>query len=223
VAEAAARDGVEQFIHLSAIGARDDATYPYLYSKWQGEQAVIQSGVPYTILRPSILFGPGDGFVNVLAGLVRVFPVVPVAGSGKNTFQPMAVEDLARCVAGAAGRADLLGKVIEVGGPDHLSYNDILDAVVRACKTRRLKLHVPSPAVRLAVRLMEALLANPPATTEQLRMLAVPNVAGLKTVEETFGFKPRPLPGNIEYVRKIGFWDGLRMSLGPPPRHIRDH
>lgn len=223
VVEAAVNDGVKQFIHLSAIGARDDPAYPYLYSKWQGEQAVMQSGLPYTIVRPSILFGPGDEFINVLAGLVKVFPIVPVAGSGRNKFQPMAVDELARCVAEAVGRKDLLGKAIEVGGPDHLSYNDILDAVARTCKTRRLKLHVPLPAMRLAVRLMEALLSNPPATTQQLRMLAIPNIAGLETVEETFGFKPRPLPGNIEYVRKISFWDGLRISLGSLPRRIRDH
>ena len=223
VIAAAVDDGVKHFILMSAIGAAENYRYKYLHSKWQAEQAVIRSGLPYTILRPSIQFGPGDEFINALAGLVRVFPVVPVAGSGRARFQPIAVDEVARCVADAACRDDLNGKVIEIGGPEHLNYNDIVDIIARTFGVRRLKLHVPMPLMRMAVRVMEMLLPRPPATREQLRMVAVPNITKLGTVEAVFEFKPRPLQGNIDYIKGIGAWDGVKIALGSIPSRIRDH
>ena len=221
---AAAREcAVKQLIYVSAIGARDDPTYPYLHSKWWAEQAVMGSGLACTILRPSILFGEGDEFVNSLAGLMKCFPVVPMAGNGKNRFQPMAVDEAAKCVAATVGREDLMGKVIEIGGPEHLSYDEIVGAIASTYGIRRMKLHVPIPAMRVVVRAMEALLPRPPATTAQLRMISVPNVAELNTVEEVFGFRPRPLGGSIEYVKGISFTEGLKIALGAMPARIRDH
>ena len=220
----AARDeGVKHFVQMSAIGAADDPQYPYLYSKWQAEQAIISSGMPYTILRGSLFFGEGDEFINTLAGLVRVFPIVPIAGSGRSKFQPMAVSEGARCLADAVERGELKGRVIEIGGPDHLSYNDIVNIIARTYQVRRLKLHVPLPIMRLVVKAMEKVLPRPPATTQQLRMVAIPNIAELDTVEQAFGFKPRPLEGNIEFIKGIKFLDGLRISLGFIPGRIRDH
>ena len=117
VARAAAQAGVKHLVHVGAIGSVDDARLPYLYSKWRGEQAVMESGVPYTIIRASILFGPGDEFVNSLAGLVKAFPVATVAGNGRNRFQPIAVDEAAKCVALAVQRQGPLGQTVEIGGP----------------------------------------------------------------------------------------------------------
>lgn len=220
---AAKHEGVKHFVQISAIGAADDQRYPYLYSKWQGEQAVIGSGIPYTILRASLLFGEGDEFTNTLAGVVRVFPLVPIAGSGRSRFQPLAVREGARCLADAVERDELKGRTVEIGGPDHLSYNDIVDAIARTYRVRRLKLHVPLPIMRLAVKLMEKVVPRPLATTQQLRMIAIPNIAGLDTVEQVFGFKPRPFEGNIGFIEGITFLDGLRIVLGFMPGKIRDH
>ena len=135
----------------------------------------------------------------------------------------MAVEEVARCLANAAGREELAGRVIEIGGPNHLSYNDMLDIIARTYHVRRLKLHQPLWTMRLAVRLMEALLPRTPATTEQLRMIAIPNIADLNTVEKVFGFKPRPLKGNIEYIKGITIREGIKIALGFMPARIRDH
>ena len=220
---AAAEAGAKQFVHLSALGAGDNPSYPYLYSKWRAEQRIIESGIPYTILRPSLLFGPGDEFVNALAGLVRAFPVVPIVGSGRTPYQPMSVEDLARCVADSVGTERLMGKLIEVGGPDHLSFNQIIDVIGRTFGVRRLKLHIPVMAMAASVRLMEAVVPRPPATTQQLRMVSLPNIARIESVQEVFGFSPRPLEGNINFIKEISFWDGLRTTLGYMPARIRDH
>ena len=223
VVAVARQEGVKHLIHVSAIGAAADTRYPYLYSKWRAEQVVTGSGLPYTILRPSILFGEGDEFINALAGLVRAFPIVPVAGSGKNMFQPIAVDEVARCVAEVAGNEEMMDRTIEIGGPDHLSYNDIVDIIVQTYRLRRLKLHVPVPVMRPVVKLMETLLPKSPVSTSQLRMLPIDNVTQLNAVQEVFGFDPRPLRGNIEYIMEIGAVDGLRIALGMMPKRIRDH
>ena len=213
----------KHFIQVSAIGASSDRTYPYLYSKWRGEQEVVGSGLPYTILRPSIMFGEGDEFLTTLAGLVKVFPLAPVVGSGRNRLQPIAADDVARCIALAVDREDLKGKAIEVGGPQQLSYNEIIAVVSRTLGKRRRRLHLPISLMYLATALLQALRPHPPATTDQLRMLGIRNVSELGIVEKTFGFTPRTLEGNIDFVRSVTFGDGLSIALGAMPAHLRDH
>ena len=223
VVAAAKEEGVKRFVHMSAVGAGPATSYPYLHSKWMGEQEVVKSGIPYTILQPSIQFGEGDEFINTLAGLVRAFPVVPVAGSGRNLFQPVAVEEVAQCVANVAGREEYTGQIMGLGGPEVLTYNQIIDIIAETYGVKRVKLHIPVPIMRQMVRLMELTLSRPPVTLGQLKMLPVDNVPESNKAEELLGFMPRPLKGNIEYIKQIGFTDGLRIALGFMPRHIRDH
>ena len=219
---AAAREaGVRHVVHVSAIGVQENPAYPYLNSKWQGEQEVIRGGVAYTIIRPSILFGPGDEFINTLSGVVKSFPVVPVAGDGRVRFQPISVEEVGGIVSAVAGNPRFTGRIIEVGGPDHLSYNEILDIISRTLGVRRVKIHLPTGLMRNMTRLMEKMLPNPPATTSQLEMLSLDNVTDLESVERNFKAKPRPLEGNIGYIRDASRLDSLRTALGLPPRRTR--
>src|SRR5258708_28745325 len=94
VAKAAREAGVGHIVHLSAVGADPDPAYPYLFTKWQGEQAIRASGVPYDVLRPSLMFGIGDGFFTQLVRLIRWNPGGPVPGDGRAMFQPLAVAEL---------------------------------------------------------------------------------------------------------------------------------
>ena len=223
LAKAALSVGVSRFVLMGAIGAVDDPRFPYLQSKWRGEQALIQSGVPYTILRGSIIFGEGDEFINALAGLVRVFPLVPVIGSGKVRFQAIHVEDVARSIARTLELDETKNRTIEIGGPEHITYDGILDAIAETYGCRRWKLHLPVGLMRPMVKLMEKLLPHPPATSQQLNMLEFDNIAETDAVSKEFGFSPRPLSGNIDYIRKVSFLDGVKMVLGRMPSHIRDH
>jgi uncharacterized protein YbjT (DUF2867 family) len=215
--------GVRSFVHLSAIGVQEDPRFPYLESKARGEQAVIQSGVPYTIVRGSIIFGPGDEFINTLAGVVRLSPLVPVAGNGKTKFQPMHVQDIATCLVQALERDDLRGQTIEIGGPAYLTYEQIIGVIARTYGRWWRGVHVPLPVMRRLVWAMERIMPHPPATTHQLSMLAFDNIAQLETVERFFGFTPRPLEGNIDYVRGVSFWDAVRIVMGFMPGRVRDH
>ena len=223
VAAAAKESGVKHLALVSALGAVEDPSYPYLHSKWQGERALINSGVPYTIIRPSIVFGAGDEFLNSLAALVRVLPVTPIIGSGRNRLQPISADDLARCVTLAVEREDLKGKVLELGGPQQLSYNEVVSVVAQALGVRRPRVHIPAWIMSVMVSAMELFLPRPPITSDQLRMMAIRNVAEPDTVEKTFGFTPQGLEGNIDYVKSVGMGDGMSILTGKMPRRIRDH
>ena len=223
VLAAAKENRVKHFMLVSAIGASSNRAYPYLYSKWQGEQAVEKSGLPYTIVQSSIIFGPGDEFLNNLAALVRVFPIVPVIGSGRNRLQPIAAEDLARCIALAVDRENLKGKTVELGGPQQLSFDEIVDIVSRTLNKRRLKFHLPVWLSYILAAAMQGVLPRPPVTTDQLRLLPIRNVAEPGVVDEIFGFTPRSVEGNIDYVKQVSVRDGLNILSGYMPRRIRDH
>lgn len=201
VVEAARAAAVKKLVHVSAIGARDDPTYPYLHAKWRAEQAVMGSGLNYTILRPSIVFGEGDEFINALAALVRGNPLVPIAGEGKTRFQPIWVEDVVTCIVACLEDGSHDGEVVEIGGPEHLTYKEMVDAVQEALGRRRPKLHIPLALMKPLARAMEAVLPRPPVTVEQLKMLALDNVTALDAVPRRFGFQPRPLREGIGYIR----------------------
>lgn len=223
VVSAAKQSGVKHFIHISANAVTNDIRFRYLYSKWQGEQAVINSGVPYTILRPTLMFGSGDEFLNTLAGLVRIFPLVPVAGPGRNRYQPIAVEDVARCVALSVDRLNLKGKTLDIGGPDQLSYNEIVTIVARTLGKRRWRIHVPFWMMHLVTLALQMVQPRPAVTVEQLRMLDIRNVGEPGIVEQTFDFTPRTVEGNIDFIRSVTAADGLKIAMGIMPARIRDH
>ena len=223
ILQATKEAGVKRFIHASTIGVSDDSSIPYLYSRWLGEQEVVQSGIPFTILRFSLGFGEGDEFFNVLAALVKALPIVPVVGDGRSKFQPIAVEEVAECFARAYEDDSTIGSTIEIGGPEHLTYEEIIDLISDTLNIRIAKVHVPVPLMRPLVKVMDVLMPHPPVTSQQLKMLKIDNITNLDSVERNFGFKPTPVRGNIDYIKKVSYLDAIKINLGIMPAHIRDH
>ncbi len=223
VVEAARQAGVQRVVQLSAVGAANDPSFPYLQSKWRGEEAVVHGGVPYTIIRSTVLFGDGDEFITTLAGVVKASPVVPIPGDGKTQFQPLHVQDLAKCIVQALDREDLRGRTVEVGGPTYMTYEEIIDTIAKTYGIRRRNVHMPMPIMRRLVWMMEKTLPHPPATSHQLRMLAANNVTQQDAVRRMFGFTPRAMGDNIDYISRISYTDALRTLLGFAPRRMRSH
>ncbi len=217
VVEAAREAAVKRFVHLGAIGAGPDPKYPYLHSKWRGEQVVGEGGIPYVILRSSIIFGRGDEFINALAAAVRWGPVAPIVGSGKTRFQPIFVEDVADCISRALKDQELLGQTVEIGGPEQLSYQEIVELILRTCGLRRLKVHIPVLCMKLLAPVLGKLAPHPPVTRTELDMVNLDNIAELDSVERNFHFRPRPIGGNISYIVDMGRWEALAISLGFRP------
>ena len=214
VAAAKAAGSVRHFIHVSAVGAVNNPRLPYLHSKWAGEQEVIRSGLPYVILRPSLIFGPGDEFTTAVAALIRSLPITPVIGSGNNRLQPIHVADVARCVVASLSGGLRGNRIIEIGGPDQLSYNEIINIVAHTLGRRRRRLNIPVWTFSLPVALMETLTPRPPINRAMLRLITLRNVAPPHSVADAFGFLPRPLSGNIDHVKAVTFSQALRINLG---------
>jgi len=211
---AAQRAGVKRLVHVSAIGASNSPAYAYLYSKWLGEEEVKASEIPWVILRPSFLFEEGEEFFTTLACVVKALPVVPIIGNGKSLFQPIALSDVLRCIEAGLDSDIYNGRVIELGGPERISYEGIMDLVMETIGHRRPKVHIPTSLMRPLVALMDTLLPYPPVTRRQLAMLPLDNVPSGEPVEPTFGFLPRPLRGNLNYLRKITYREALATVLG---------
>jgi NADH dehydrogenase len=201
---AAMRDrGVRRLVHLGALGVADDPRLEYASSKAKAERIVAESGLDWTILEPSLLFGPRDGFFNIVASLVRVSPgIVPVAGAGTSRFQPLAISDLARIVVAVLERDDAIGRTYELGGPRYWTYREIVAEVVRAMGAHRLLVPVPVPLVALVARSAELVRLPFPVASDQLRQLDLDNVTALDAVPEAFGFAPLDMQGRLGYLRR---------------------
>jgi NADH dehydrogenase len=198
----AQRAGVRRFLQMSAMGARNNPHFGYMEAKWRAEEAVKAGGIPWTIFRPSVIFGAGDGFINALAGLVRTFPVVPVVGAGTSKFQPVAVKEVAAAFVRALDDPTTAGKIYDLGGPDILTYEQLLDVIAAKLGKKKPKVHVPvglmMPIVKLSSPLPKSL--RPPVTTEQLKMLALDNCSDSSATAELIGRQPLRLVNGIDYI-----------------------
>jgi NADH dehydrogenase len=193
-----------RFVQMSALGARHDIAYPYLNAKWHAEQAVKEYGVPFTIFRPSVIFGPGDEFINELADLVRKAPVIPVVGSGQSKFQPVFVKDVADAFVAAIDDPTAENKTFELGGPDILTYGEMLEIIAQRLGVSKRKVHVPVGLMKLVVAAASPLPAalQPPVTSEQLKMLALDNCTDRSATAELIGREPASLRDHIDYIVK---------------------
>lgn len=198
VVREAERAGVGKLVHLSAIGASPDSPYPFLRTKGEGQAAVEASRIPHVVLRPSILFGPGDDFFPRLRFSLR-FPVVPLPGGGKARFQPLHVADLALAIR-AALRGPVTG-TYEVGGPVPVSYREMLEETMRAYRRRRPTIALPVSLLKPAAFFFERTMADPPVTVRQLDLLAVDNTPQPNSIDQVFGIRPRAfLGGGLSYL-----------------------
>lgn len=200
VLHAAKKVGVKRFIYMSNLGAAPDRRFPLLYTKWRAEEDVRNSGIDFVILRPSVMFGRGDGFVSVLAGIVKRIPLAPVIGSGKTKFQLISVEDVATCVAQSLEEERTRNQIVPLGGPEHLAYEEIVDLIIKRLNLKRPKVHIPVPLMQSIAWTGDKFRLRLPVTSAQLAMLAKDNVTSLDVVERVFGFRPVPLREKIDDI-----------------------
>jgi uncharacterized protein YbjT (DUF2867 family) len=201
--EVARQAGVRRFVHMSALGTRAGARSGYHRTKWLAEEAVRGSGMAWTIFRPSLIYGPGDGFVSLLARLVRRLPVFPVLGDGRYRLQPVAVEHVAEGFARALVWEGSAGHAYEVAGPAPYAYVDLVDEVARAMgEPPPRKVHAPLGVVRAMTRGLQWLPFYP-LTIDQITMLEEESVADATAFYRDFNLAPEALP------------DGLRRMLAP--------
>ena len=179
-------------------GTRSDGEAQYHTTKWQAEEAVRASGLDWTIFQPSLIFGPGGEFVNMLADLIRKMPVVPVIGDGRYRMQPVAVEQVAESFVKALSMPETVGQTYQLGGAEAYPYDEILDLTGAAIGKEKLaKAHQPLFMVKPMVKMMEHM-ASFPLTSEQLTMLLEGNVCDPAEWAEAFAIDPVSYAAGIE-------------------------
>jgi NADH dehydrogenase len=171
VAKAAAAAGLRRLVHVSGIGADPASESPYVRARAAGEGLVREAFPAATILRPGVMFGPDDTFLNRLAGLARILPALPLFGSGEVRLQPVYVNDVAAAVAEALAAPAAAGRLYELGGPKVYSYRALVQLVLEQTGRRRLLLPVPYAA-------WNALAALPrrPISRDQVKLMQRDNV-----------------------------------------------
>ncbi|NJN05929.1 MAG: complex I NDUFA9 subunit family protein [Rhodobacteraceae bacterium] len=222
IARIAASEGVKRMVHVSAIGADAASESDYARTKAIGEAGVLKHLPEAVILRPSIVFGPEDQFFNRFAGMTRMGPILPVVGAD-TLFQPVYVDDVAKA-AETALTGQVAGGVYELGGPEVLSFRDLMNRMLEVINRRRLVLSIPFFAARIMAfgfdmlqTLSAGLIKNGMITRDQVKNLGRDNVVG-KT-EKTFvdlGIEPVTLSSVLpEYLwrfRPSGQYDAIKKS-----------
>lgn len=196
VAEAE-RAGVERFIHVSTVGAQEDARSDFCRTKFQAEVVVRQCGLEHVIFRPSVIYGPGDHFTTSLVLLLRRLPVFPVLGIGGMRLQPVSIEDVTDVFAQAVERADVVGRTFELAGPERLKFTKIVRIVARQLDLRRPIVQLPAPLAGLALAVMDRLGLPAPLSPEQLDLLRESAVLSRRENPLRTVFRVEPLPFRI--------------------------
>ena len=168
---ACAEAGVRRFVHLSVVCSRSDPRLPYHDTKWRAEEAVRTSGLDFTVLKPAVIYGPGDDMVTHLVRMIRFAPLFPVVGRGDSILQPVDVRDVAEAVAAALDRPRSIGGTYDVVGPDRLPLAEVVRIVADGIGLNVHIVPTPLPLQRVAVRVMDAVTTQPLSTPAQLQML----------------------------------------------------
>lgn len=199
LAAAKAAGGAGRFVYLSALGSDTAAEARYSRTKAQAEALVRASGLPFTILRPSIILGPDGEFVQQMEDLIKKPPLspfappfIPVPGNGANRFQPVWIGDLIACLVRCLTDPATAGEVYEIGGASQVTFDDLLHAFSRHLGIKKPLLHAPLPLLFGAARVLQKALPRPPITTDQLLNLKHDNVCDNGKVSATFGLSPLP-------------------------------
>lgn len=201
IASAAADAGVERFFYLSHLGADRASAYPVLKAKAIAENYIIQSGVPYTIFRSAVVYGPGDQFTTALARLVRLSPgLFLLPGNGDTMLQPLWVEDLVVTLTLAMGDPSTLGHIYSIGGPEYLSFRRIVDTVMNTIHAHRRVISVSPAYLRILAVYFESWFKNFPLSIFWQDYLAVDRTCELDTLPRLFGLMPVRFGRQMDYL-----------------------
>lgn len=193
IAAAAAAEGVERLVQISAIGADPNSASSYARSKAEGERRTREAFPDATILRPSIVIGPEDGFFNRFASMAQLLPALPLIGGGETRFQPVYVGDVAQAIVAALERDDAKGRIYELGGPGVYTFAELMRYMLNVLNRRRLLVPLPFGVARLQARFLEVL-PEPPLTRDQVELLKVDNVVASDALGlEALGITPTPI------------------------------
>ena len=200
VIEAAKETKVPRLLHMSALGAREDGPTPYLRSKFAAEELVRQSGLNYAIFRPSLIFGRGGEAIKMFGDMVKKY-VVPIIGDGQYRFQPVSVTTVVQGFEKGLDPETAKDQTLDVGGPDNVTFDEIMDTLARVMGKSIVKIHMPVLPLRLATSALQHA-PGYPLTTDQITMLLEGSTCDEKPFYELLDLTPIPL----EQILREAVW-----------------
>jgi uncharacterized protein YbjT (DUF2867 family) len=198
--EAAQQNAVAQIIYISGAAADENSEHPAFRAKGLAERAIRESGITYTIFRPSLVYGPEDKVVNGFVKALRMTPVFPVPGTGRQKVQPVLVDDLAACVALALSGKGANG-AYDVGGPELMTFDEMMRTIMEAAGLRRPIVHVPEGLMRTVGALGE-MLPTPVLSRDAVTFVTADNACDIEPLVRDFGIQLRPMRSGLAYLGK---------------------
>lgn len=198
--DAAKQAGVQQFIYISGAAADEKSAHPGFRAKGRAERAIRESGLAYTIFRPSLVYGPEDKVVNGLARALRFAPLFGVPGTGRQKVQPVLVDDLAACVMLALSGRGRNG-TYEIGGPDLMTFDEMIEIIMDASGHRRPLFHIPEGIMRGVGGLLEKL-PNPILSRDAVTFVTADNACNIGPLVAEFGINLTPARTGMAYLGK---------------------
>ncbi len=211
----AAQDAnIDRFFYVSHLGADRASAYTVLKVKGIAEEFIRRSGLDFTIIRSAVAFGPGDGLTRGLAQLLHALPYFfLLPGDGGVLLQPIWVEDLATCLVWALEEPDTRGRMLEVGGPEYLSFRQIVETVMETLGLRRRLVPVRPAYLRGMTVVLESMFPSLPISTYWLDYLAVNRTCALDTAPRIFNLMPSRFSQRLAYLRGQNWRSSLRRTL----------
>jgi len=221
LAQVAASADIERLIFLSHIGADRASAFPLQKAKGIAEEHIRKSGVPHTIIRSSVVFGPEDHFTNNLARLLRRAPgFFPIPSDGRTLLQPLWVEDLVTCLLWALQNPEMVNQTYEIGGGEYFTVRQVLETLMKITRTRRLLVPLPAPYMRALFVMLEAFIRNFNISTYWLDYVAVNRTCRVDNMPRTFGLMPARFGYRLDYLARkpwyASFSERIQKSLRLP-------
>jgi NADH dehydrogenase len=210
LAHAAKDAGIQRMIFLSHIGADRASAFPIQKSKGIAEEHIRRSGVPYTIIRTSVVFGPEDRFTSTLAGLIRTAPIFfPIPSDGRTLLQPLWVEDLVTSLVWTLENPETINQTYEVGGGEYFTLRQVLETIMSVTHTHRVLLPLPPPYMRVLLVLLDSMLPNFNVSTYWLDYVAVNRTCPVDNLPRTFGLMPARFAYRLDYLARKPWYSDL--------------
>lgn len=214
LAQVAKSADIERFIYLSHIGSDRASAFPIHKVKGIAEEHIRKSGVPHTIIRSSVVFGPEDHFTGNLLRLIRAAPgILPIPGDGRVLLQPLWVEDLVTCMVWALQNPDMVNQTYNIGGGEYFTLRQILEIIMGVMHTRRLIVSVPPPYVRALFVTLDAFTPGFNVPTYWIDYVAVNRTCPVENLPRTFGLMPARFAYRLNYLERKPFSQRIRKAL----------
>lgn len=214
LAQVANNADVERFIYLSHIGSDRASAFPIHKAKGIAEEHIRKSGVPYTIIRSSVVFGPDDHFTTTLAALIRTAPgILPIPGNGRTLLQPLWVEDLVTCLVWALQNPDMVNQTYDIGGGEYFTLRQTLEILMGVIQSRRLIVPLSPPYMRALFVTLDAFTPGFNVPTYWIDYMAVNRTCPVENLPRIFGLMPARFAYRLNYLERKSLSQRIQEAL----------